>query len=423
MSYFEIRGGRPLVGSVTVSGAKNAGLAIIPAALLTCDRSIIENLPRLRDVDMFASICKSLGADIYRDESGAMVIDPSRIESCCAVSPEVEKFRASYYLMGALLGRFGHVTVSLPGGCAIGERPIDQHVKGFRALGADVVIDQERGIVTASADELIGAEIYLDIASVGATINIMLAAARATGKTTIHNAAKEPYIIDVANFINMMGGSVKGAGTDEIRIQGRKKLSGCTYAIIPDLMEAGTFMIAAAATGGNVMIRNIIPAHLDAISAKLMECGAIVKTHYGDTDMSVTVKAEKRLRGVNVKTQYYPGFPTDLQQPLTALLATAQGSSTIIDTIYPKRFGYISELIKMGATITEETGRAKVVGVERLTGCDLYACDLRAGAALIVAALCAEGVTRIHNLEYIDRGYESIEKKLLEIGADIKRIE
>jgi UDP-N-acetylglucosamine 1-carboxyvinyltransferase len=329
--------------------------------------------------------------------------------------------RASYYLLGALLGRYGHAEIALPGGCSIGQRPIDQHIKGLRALGAEVSI--ERGIVRAKAKELVGADIYLDVVSVGATINIMLAAVAARGQTIISNAAKEPHVVDTANFLNMMGAQVKGAGTDIIRINGGMRLHGCTYAIIPDQIEAGTYMIAAAATRGDVVLNNIIPTHLEAISAKLMESGVTVFEGDDGREFYMRVSCSGRPRAVNIKTLPYPGFPTDLQQPMMAMLTKASGSSFVVENIFESRFNHVSELQRMGASIMINGRSAMVEGVKNLTGAPLYASDLRAGAALIVAALSAEGRSEIHNIEFIDRGYEFLEQKLRALGADITRVE
>ncbi len=344
MSYYIINGGHRLEGAVSVGGAKNAALAIIPAAILCGEPCVIENLPYIDDVRVMTELLSQIGAKTEFSSNGVLCIDPSGINNVCVTFDMVNSLRASYYLLGALLGRYGHAEVSFPGGCPIGQRPIDQHIKGFKALGAEVEI--ENGIVKAKADKLVGSEIYLDIASVGATINIMLAAARADGITIINNAAKEPYIVDVANFLNMMGASVKGAGTDIIRINGRKQLHGCNYAIIPDQMEAGTFMIAAAATGGDVIINNVIPAHLDAISAKLMETGATVREGNDGRDFYVRVSSSRRLRSVNIKTLPYPGFPTDLQQPMMALLSTAEGTSLVMETMFEERFNHVNGLRK-----------------------------------------------------------------------------
>ena len=366
-------------------------------------------------------ILTSMGADISRTPDGSMRIDPSGISTFSVTGEMVSSMRASYYLLGALLGRYKKAEIALPGGCAIGQRPIDQHIKGMRALGADIVI--QGGSVKARADRLRGAEIYLDVVSVGATINIMLAAVAAEGQTIIANAAKEPHVVDVANFLNMMGSNVKGAGTDVIRIQGGRRLHGCTYAVIPDQIEAGTFMIAAAATRGDVIINNVIPTHLEAISAKLMECGVAVTEGDDGRDFFIRVSTDKRPRAVNIKTLPYPGFPTDLQQPMMALLATAEGNSFIMENIFENRFNHVPELAKMGASISISSRTATVEGVERLYGAPLCASDLRAGAALVIAALAAEGESTISQIHFIDRGYEFLEQKLRALGADIMRIE
>lgn len=420
MSYYIINGGHRLEGAVSVGGAKNAALAIIPAAILCGEPCVIENLPYIDDVRVMTELLSQIGAKTEFSSNGVLCIDPSGINNVCVTFDMVNSLRASYYLLGALLGRYGHAEVSFPGGCPIGQRPIDQHIKGFKALGAEVEI--ENGIVKAKADKLMGSEIYLDIASVGATINIMLAAARADGITIINNAAKEPYIVDVANFLNMMGASVKGAGTDIIRINGRKQLHGCNYAIIPDQMEAGTFMIAAAATGGDVIINNVIPAHLDAISAKLMETGATVREGNDGRDFYVRVSSSRRLRSVNIKTLPYPGFPTDLQQPMMALLSTAEGTSLVMETMFEERFNHVNGLNRMGANISVSSRTALVQGVKRLMGAQLQVTDLRAGAALVIAAMMADGKSKVENIHYIDRGYEHFEHKLCGLGADIVRL-
>lgn len=420
MSYYIINGGHRLEGAVSVGGAKNAALAIIPAAILCGEPCVIENLPYIDDVRVMTELLSQIGAKTEFSSNGVLCIDPSGINNVCVTFDMVNSLRASYYLLGALLGRYGHAEVSFPGGCPIGQRPIDQHIKGFKALGAEVEI--ENGIVKAKADKLVGSEIYLDIASVGATINIMLAAARADGITIINNAAKEPYIVDVANFLNMMGASVKGAGTDIIRINGRKQLHGCNYAIIPDQMEAGTFMIAAAATGGDVIINNVIPAHLDAISAKLMETGATVREGNDGRDFYVRVSSSRRLRSVNIKTLPYPGFPTDLQQPMMALLSTAEGTSLVMETMFEERFNHVNGLNRMGANISVSSRTALVQGVKRLMGAQLQVTDLRAGAALVIAAMMADGKSKVENIHYIDRGYEYFEHKLCGLGADIVRL-
>lgn len=421
MAYYRINGGKRLEGAVTISGAKNAALAIIPAVILSGESCLLENLPEIEDVRIVEEILTSMGADISRTPDGSMRIDPSGISTFSVTGEMVSSMRASYYLLGALLGRYKKAEIALPGGCAIGQRPIDQHIKGMRALGADIVI--QGGSVKARADRLRGAEIYLDVVSVGATINIMLAAVAAEGQTIIANAAKEPHVVDVANFLNMMGANVKGAGTDVIRIQGGRRLHGCTYAVIPDQIEAGTFMIAAAATRGDVIINNVIPTHLEAISAKLMECGVTVTEGDDGRDFFIRVSAGKRPRAVNIKTLPYPGFPTDLQQPMMALLATAEGNSFIMENIFENRFNHVPELAKMGASISISSRTATVEGVEKLYGAPLCASDLRAGAALVIAALAAEGESTISQIHFIDRGYEFLEQKLRALGADIMRIE
>lgn len=421
MAYYRINGGKRLEGAVTISGAKNAALAIIPAVILSGESCLLENLPEIEDVRIVEEILTSMGAAISRTPDGSMRIDPSGINTFSVTGKMVSSMRASYYLLGALLGRYKKAEIALPGGCAIGQRPIDQHIKGMRALGADIVI--QGGSVKARADKLKGAEIYLDVVSVGATINIMLAAVAAEGQTIIANAAKEPHVVDVANFLNMMGANVKGAGTDVIRIQGGRRLHGCTYAVIPDQIEAGTFMIAAAATRGDVIINNVIPTHLEAISAKLMECGVAVSEGDDGRDFFIRVSADKRPRAVNIKTLPYPGFPTDLQQPMMALLATAEGNSFIMENIFENRFNHVPELAKMGASISISSRTATVEGVERLYGAPLCASDLRAGAALVIAALAAEGESTISHIHFIDRGYEFLEQKLRALGADITRIE
>lgn len=421
MAYYRINGGKRLEGAVTISGAKNAALAIIPAVILSGESCLLENLPEIEDVRIVEEILTSMGADISRTPDGSMRIDPSGISTFSVTGEMVSSMRASYYLLGALLGRYKKAEIALPGGCAIGQRPIDQHIKGMRALGADIVI--QGGSVKARADRLRGAEIYLDVVSVGATINIMLAAVAAEGQTIIANAAKEPHVVDVANFLNMMGANVKGAGTDVIRIQGGRRLHGCTYAVIPDQIEAGTFMIAAAATRGDVIINNVIPTHLEAISAKLMESGVTVSEGDDGRDFFIRVSADKRPRAVNIKTLPYPGFPTDLQQPMMALLATAEGNSFIMENIFENRFNHVPELAKMGANISISSRTATVEGVEKLYGAPLCASDLRAGAALVIAALAAEGESTISQIHFIDRGYEFLEQKLRALGADIMRIE
>ena len=416
MDKLVINGGRRILGQVEISGAKNAAVAILPIAVIASKgKCIIENIPNIEDVNCIERILENLGCTIKR-EKNLVTIDSTNISSIDANTEDVRKMRASYYLIGALLARFKKARVALPGGCPIGARPIDQHIKGFEALGATVTI--ENGSVNVQADRLIGTSIYFDVVSVGATINVMAAATLAEGTTILENSAKEPHVVDVANFLNSMGANVKGAGTDVIRIIGVKELTGCTYSVIPDQIEAGTFMIAAAACGGEVTINNVIPKHLESISAKLMEMGAEV-IEGGD---SVTVKAQGRLKAVNIKTLPYPGFPTDVQQPMNTLLSVSEGRSIINESIWESRFKHVDELNKMGASIKVEGSVATVDGVRNLTGKVVVASDLRAGAALVIAGLIAEGTTEILGIEHIDRGYPNIEEKFRSIGADIKRV-
>ena len=410
-------------GTVTISGAKNAAVAIIPSAVLAGETCILENLPRIQDVDSLKNILIKLGAGVDYTPGDCMRIDPSSITTTDATFPEVSSMRASYYLLGAMLGAYGEVELALPGGCVIGSRPIDQHLKGFRALGAKIYRDEARNVIRAQCNRLRGAEIFFDVVSVGATINVMLAAAKAEGQTVLSNVAKEPHVVDVANFLNMMGASVKGAGTDVIRINGCGKLHGCCYSVIPDQIETGTYMIAAAATQGDVIIKNVIPPHMEAISAKLMESGA--KVHEGDDgrDFYLRVSMDGRPRSVNIKTMVYPGFPTDLQQPMMAYLCRGVGTSVINENIFESRFNHVKELRRLGASITVAKRVAKVKGVENLRGGEMFTSDLRAGAALIVAALSAPGASRVHNISYIDRGYEHLEHKLRALGAKIERVD
>lgn len=416
MEKFIIRGGIPLRGKVKISGAKNAAVAAIPAALLANDEVVLENLPMINDVRVFADIIQYMGAGVSLTDDGVMRINPHINPANLPPYDLIKKLRASYYLLGVLLAKYGEATISMPGGCDIGTRPIDQHIKGFQAMGAR--IDIEHGMIKARAKQLVGAPIYLDVVSVGATINIMLAASMAKGTTIIENAAKEPHIVDIANFINAMGGNVKGAGTDVIKVTGVEHLHGCTHMVIPDQIEAGTFMIAAAAAGGDVIIDNIIPKHLDPITAKLVEAGATVEEN-GD---HVRVISDGSLNQMNIKTLPYPGFPTDLQQPMTSLLTIARGTSIITETVWESRFKHVDELKRMGANIKVEGSSAIIQGVKELSGAPVKATDLRAGAAMVIAGLIARGETEISCIHHIDRGYESIEKKLKEIGADIVRI-
>ncbi|MBN2221112.1 MAG: UDP-N-acetylglucosamine 1-carboxyvinyltransferase [Vallitaleaceae bacterium] len=415
MEQFIINGGKRLEGRVEVSGAKNAGLGIVAAALLADGVCRIENVPYVNDILVLLEAMKDLGVQVRFEDRHTILIDSTNITKHVVEYEHIKKIRASYYLLGALLGRFKDGAVAMPGGCNIGQRPIDQHIKGFEAIGAQV--DLEHGMVIVKADQLIGSNVYLDVVSVGATINIMLASVMAEGLTVIENAAKEPHIVDVANFLNSMGADIKGAGTDLIRIHGVDKLHGSTYMIIPDQIEAGTYMLAAAITGGDVTVANLIPKHMEAISAKLEEMG--VEVH--DQGDSLRVVADKPLKGVNIKTLPYPGFPTDMQPQMTTLLAISQGNSNVSEGIFETRFNYVDELRRMGVDITVENNTARVTGVKGLTGAEVSATDLRAGAALVMAGLVASGETIVNNIEYIDRGYEYLEVKLQELGADIVR--
>lgn len=415
MEQLIINGGNRLTGRVDVSGAKNAALGILAASLLAEDITTIENLPCVNDIRVLIESMMDLGVKIEYLNEHTVKIDSRKVDKLIVDYEHIQKIRASYYLLGSLLGRFKESTVAMPGGCNIGQRPIDQHIKGFEALGANVEL--ERGMVKVTAEQLIGSNIYLDVASVGATINIMMAACRAEGVTTIENPAKEPHVVDVANFLNSMGADIKGAGTDLIKIHGVDKLHGSEYMIIPDQIEAGTYMVAAAMTGGDVVIGNLIPKHMEAVSAKLMEMGVTIEEHL-DT---LHVKADNPLKCVNIKTTYYPGFPTDMQPQMTALLAVASGSGIVTETIFENRFAFTDELARMGANIKVEGNTAFVTGVERLEGAEVTSSDLRAGAALILAGLAADGETVINHVDYIDRGYEHVERKFNQIGADIVR--
>ncbi len=420
MEQYIIKGGKALQGEVSIGGAKNAALGILAAAIMTDETVTIENLPDIRDIHVLLEAIEEIGAVVERVNKHTVKINGKNIKSVNIDYEYIRKIRASYYLLGALLGKYNKARVALPGGCNIGSRPIDQHIKGFEALGASVKI--EHGMIEAEAKELKGSHIYLDVASVGATINIMLAACRANGQTIIENAAKEPHIVDVANFLNSMGANIKGAGTDVIRIKGVAKLSGSEYNIIPDQIEAGTFMLAAAATKGNVLIKNVIPKHLEAITAKLVEIGATVE----EFDDAVRVIATKRLGHTHVKTLPYPGVPTDMQPQLTAVLATSEGTSIVTETIYENRFKYVDELSRMGANIKVEGNTAIIVGVESITGAIVSAPDLRAGAALVIAGLVAEGfIIEVNRkwLEYIERGYEDFERKMQGLGATMAKID
>ena len=419
LNKYIIHGGRPLFGEVTISGAKNAAVAIIPAALLVDGVCRIENIPQISDVTLFFSILDELGARVRVLNQHAVEIDCRTVRSTHPSYDMARRIRASYYLLGALLGRFGEATVAMPGGCNFGVRPIDQHVKGFCALGAGVTT--EGGYINASVESgrLTGANIYLDVVSVGATMNIMMAAALADGTTVIENAAKEPHIVDLANFLNSMGADVKGAGTDTIRVAGVERLHGGAYAIIPDQIEAGTYMAAVAATGGQIRVRGIIPKHMDCITAKLQEMGVEVE----EQDDDLIVRRSGELRHANVKTLPYPGFPTDMQPQITTVLALASGTSTVTEGVWDSRYRYVGELTRMGAQIRVEGRTAIVEGVERLTPANIQAYDLRAGAAMLIAALAADGVSEITNVQYIERGYEDIIGKLRALGAKIDCVE
>lgn len=415
-NQYIIKGGTPLRGEVTIGGAKNAALGILAAAIMTDDTVVIDNLPDVRDINVLLDAIAGIGATVRRIDRHTVEINGSTIDDVSIDSDTIRKIRASYYLLGALLGKYNRANVSLPGGCDIGSRPIDLHLKGFRALGASVSI--EHGMINANAEQLVGNHIFLDTVSVGATINIMLAACKAAGKTIIENAAKEPHIVDVANFLNSMGASIKGAGTDKIRITGVASLHGSEYSIIPDQIEAGTFMIAAAATRGNVLIKNVIPKHLEAISVKLVEIGAKVE----EFDDAVRVSCDHRLSHTQIKTLPYPGFPTDMQPQIATLLALSAGTSTVTESIFENRFKYVDELSRMGATIKVEGNVAIIEGVERFTSASISAPDLRAGAALVVAGLVADGYTTVDSIHYIERGYECFEKKMAALGASMEKI-
>lgn len=417
MEQYVIKGGKPLVGEVVIGGAKNAALGILAAAIMTDETVLIDNLPDVRDINVLLQAIEGIGARVERINKHTVKINGKCIGSISIDYEYIRKIRASYYLLGALLGKYKKAQVALPGGCNIGSRPIDQHIKGFKALGANVKIEQ--GMIDAAADKLLGNHIYLDMVSVGATINIMLAACLADGKTIIENAAKEPHIVDVANFLNSMGANIKGAGTDVIRIKGVKSLHGSEYSIIPDQIEAGTFMLAAAATKGDVLIKNVIPKHLEAISAKLVEIGAEVE----EFDDAVRVVAKKKLGSTHVKTLPYPGFPTDMQPQIATLLALSNGTSIVTESIFENRFKYVDELARMGASITVEGNTAVINGVDGLTGAIVSAPDLRAGAALVTAGLAAEGFTYIDQIEYIQRGYEDFEEKMKALGASMDRFD
>ena len=416
MEQYVIKGGNPLVGEVEIGGAKNAALAILSAAVMTDETVTIDNLPNVRDINVLLDAIREIGAKVDRVGEHTVKINGSFIKNLTVDNEFIRKIRASYYLMGALLGKYKRAEVALPGGCNIGSRPIDLHMKGFRALGATV--DIEHGMFLASAEKLQGTHIYLDKVSVGATINIMMAASMAEGKTIIENAAKEPHVVDVANFLNSMGANIRGAGTDVIRIVGVEKLHKTEYFVIPDQIEAGTFMYAAAATKGDIMLKNVIPKHLEATTAKLLEIGCEVE----EFDDAVRVVASKPLHHTQVTTLPYPGFPTDMQPQMAVVLGIASGTSTITESIFENRFKYVDELTRMGANIKVESNIAIINGVGRYTGARVNAPDLRAGAALVIAGLAAEGITVVDDIYYIERGYENFEGKLAALGAVIEKV-
>ncbi|MDD7267365.1 MAG: UDP-N-acetylglucosamine 1-carboxyvinyltransferase [Lachnospiraceae bacterium] len=417
MEQYVIKGGNPLVGEVEIGGAKNAALPILAAAIMADAPVRIENLPDVNDVNVLIEAIDRIGATVERVSRSVVIINGSTIGDSCVDYEFIKKIRASYYLLGALLGKYKKAQVPLPGGCNIGVRPIDQHIKGFESLGAKVTI--QNGVIQAQADQLLGSHIYLDKVSVGATINVMMVAAMAEGKTTIENCAREPHIVDVANFLGCLGADIRGAGTDVIRIRGVEKLRSGEYYIIPDQIEAGTFMMGAAITGGDILIKNVIPKHLEAISAKLQEMGCQVEEFASD----VRVSANKKLTKTNIKTLPYPGYPTDMQPQITTVLALASGTSIVTESIFENRFRYVDELIKMGAAIQVEGNTAVIEGVHSLSGARVSAHDLRAGAALVLAGLAARGTTYVEEIEYILRGYEDFDGKLRSLGGQIKRVD
>ncbi len=416
MDQYIIKGGTPLVGEVEIGGAKNAALAILAAAIMTDDTVKVDNIPDVNDINVLLDAISGIGANVHRRDRHSVTINARSIHSFSIEYDYIKKIRASYYLLGAMLGKYKHAEVALPGGCNIGSRPIDQHIKGFRALGADV--DIEYGKIIAEADHLHGSHIYFDVVSVGATINVMLAASMADGLTILENVAKEPHVVDVANFLNSMGANIRGAGTDVIRIQGVEKLHGTDYSVIPDQIEAGTYMFAAAATKGDVTVLNVIPKHLEATIAKLQEIGCEVE----EFDDAVRVVSKGNLRSTHVKTLPYPGFPTDLQPQIGVTLALCKGTSTIVESIFENRFKYLDELARMGAKITVEGNCATIEGVDHLTAATITAPDLRAGAALVIAGLATEGITMVDDIVYIQRGYERFDEKLRNIGAEIEQV-
>ncbi len=417
MEQYAIKGGNPLVGDVEIGGAKNAALPILAASIMTGETVSIENMPDVRDVNVLLDAMENIGVVVKRMDRHKVRLNAGNINSLVIEEEGLKKIRASYYLVGALLGKYKHAEVVLPGGCDIGSRAIDQHIKGFRALGATVTI--EHGLIKAKADKLKGSHIYMDVSSVGATINVMMAATMAEGMTIIENAAREPHVVDLANFLSSMGANIKGAGTDVIRIKGVSGLHGSEYVVIPDQIEAGTFMFAAAVTKGDVTVKNIIPKHLESITAKLLEIGCEVE----EIEDCIRVVASKPLRHTQVKTLPYPGFPTDMQPQITVALALAKGTSIVTESIFENRFKYVDELTRMGANIKVEGNTAIIDGVARYTGASISAPDLRAGAALVTAALAAEGVTIVDDIRYIQRGYEDFHLKLKALGAQIELVE
>ena len=416
MEQYIIKGGNPLVGEVEIGGAKNAALGILAAAIMADEPVLIENLPDVNDINVMLEAIEGIGAMVQRIDRHTVKINGSTIGDFSIDYDYIKKIRASYYLLGALLGKYKRAEVALPGGCNIGSRPIDQHLKGFRALGADV--DIEYGKIVAEAEHLKGTHLYFDVVTVGATINVMMAAAMADGITIMENVAKEPHVVDVANFLNSMGANIRGAGTDVIKIRGVKSPPKAEYSIIPDQIEAGTFMVAAAATKGDILIKNVIPKHLEAITSKLNEIGA----HVIEYDDSVRVMSDKRLKPTNIKTLPYPGFPTDMQPQMTVVLGVAQGTSTVTESIFENRFKYVDELTRMGASIKVESNIAIISGVDQYTGARVNAPDLRAGAALVIAGLGAEGITVVDDIYYIERGYEAFDQKLSLLGALIEKV-
>ena len=416
MEQYAIKGGNPLVGEVEIGGAKNAALAILAASIMTDETVIIENLPDVRDTNVLMQAMESVGATIQKIDRHSIKVNGSTIHDVVIEDDFIKKIRASYYLLGALLGKYKRAEVALPGGCNIGSRPIDQHIKGFKALGAEVKI--AHGLIVAQADKLVGNHIYLDVVSVGATINIMMAAALAEGQTIIEDAAKEPHVVDLANFLNSMGAHIKGAGTDVIRIKGVEKLHKTEYSVIPDQIEAGTFMVAAAATKGDITVKNVIPKHLESISAKLQEIGCEIE----ESDDAVRVVSSKPLSYTQVKTLPYPGFPTDMQPQITMTLGLSNGNSIVTESIFENRFKYVDELARMGASIKVEGNSAIITGVPKYTGAHISAPDLRAGAALVIAGLAADGFTVVDDIFYIERGYEDFDKKLRSLGGLIEKV-